>query len=313
MIHAISITNPKGEALVLDLTNPEKSGLLVANVEGLGPPNAQINGQEMATADGMVYSSARVSSRNIVFTLAMVFRDENSIYGRQSIEESRHLTYKYFPLKKKIKMGFQTDERYLLIDGYVESNAPVIFSSEEYAQISIICPNPYFYQLGEEKTSFSGIQPLFEFPFSNEVSESSPDEKNIVFGEIWLDTRSILNYTGSVDTGMLITIHALGEAKGIRLYNVDTREQMKIDTYQIETITGSPYQAKDDIVISTVIGDRYCMLLRNGIYTNIIGALSRDSDWFQLSSGNNGFAFAADEGEHNLSVTFSFKSAFVGI
>lgn len=298
---------------MLELANPEKSGLLVANIEGLGPPAAQINGQEMATSDGMVYSSARASSRNIVFTLAMVFRDEQSQYGPLTIEESRHLTYTYFPLKKKITMAFVTDSNILYIDGYVEKNSPAIFSSEEYTQVSVICPNPYFYQIGEEKTSFSGVQSLFEFPFSNEITETDPDAKNIIFGEIWLDTRSILVYSGSVDTGMLITIHAFGEAKNIRLYNVDTHEQMRIDTDRIAQITGEPFQGKDDIVISTIQGDRFCRLLRNGVYTNIIGALSRDSDWFQISAGNNGFAFAAESGEENLSVTFAYKNAFVGI
>lgn len=280
MIYSVTVTNPKGETLVLDLVNPEKSGLLVANIEGLGPPSAQINGQEMATSDGMVYSSARTSSRNIVFTMAMVFRDEQSPYGPLTIEQSRHLTYRYFPLKKKITMSFATDSRVLYIDGYVEKNSPSVFSSEEYTQISIVCPNPYFYQIGEEKTVFSGTQALFEFPFSNEITEEGSDEKNITFGEIWLDTRAILEYNGNVDTGMLITIHAFDAAKNIRLYNVDTREQMRIDTDKIEQITGEPYGSKDDIEISTIQGNRYCKLLRHGAYINIIGALSRDSDWF---------------------------------
>ena len=313
MLRSVTIINPKGEALELELASPEKSGLLIANIEGLGPPDAQINGQEMATSDGMMFTSARVSSRNIVFTLVMVARDERSPFGPLTIEQSRHLTYGYFPLKKKITMGFLTDTRLVYIDGYVEKNSPAIFSSEEYTQISVVCPNPYFYTIGDEKTVFSGTQAAFEFPFSNEITETEPDAKNVIFGDIWLDTRAILSYGGTVDTGILITIHAFGEASGIRLYNVDTHEQMRIDTDRIEKITGEPYQAKDDIIISTIRGDRSCMLLRKGVYTNIVGALSRDSDWFQISTGNNGFAFAADKGEEFLSVTFAYKNIYIGV
>lgn len=309
MIKSVTVTNPKGEALVLELTNPEKSGLIVKNIEGLGPPKATINGQELATADGMYYSSARAQTRQIIFTLAMFERTIDSKYGRLSIEESRHLTYQFFPLKKEVTIHINTDTRVLYCKGYVESNEPAIFSKEESAVISVVCPDPWMYTEGEDKTVFSGIRSIFEFPFSNESLESPMIE----FGEIWLDTRAILNYKGTVDTGILITIHAFDSAENIKIYNVDTREQMLIDTAKIREITGKDFMSRDDIIISTVRGRRYCRLLRGGEYINVIGALSKDSDWFQISSGNNGFAFAAENGEENLSVTFSYQNAYVGI
>lgn len=309
MIHSITVVNPKNEALELELALPEKSGLIVTKVEGLGPPRATINGQEIATSDGMVYSSARVGTRNVVLYLRMLDRDANSKYGPLTIEESRHITYQYFPLKKEITLYIRTDARTVYCKGYVESNEPDIFSSEETAQISIICTDPYLYTEGEEKTVFSGIRGIFEFPFEN----NSLTEPLIEFGEIWLDTRAILNYQGTVDTGILITIHAFDSAEKIRIYNVDTKEQMIIDTEKIKAITGESYGARDDIVISTVKGNRYCRILRNGVWTNIIGSLAKDTDWFQISPGNNGFAFGAEKGADNLSVTFSYQNAYVGI
>ena len=65
MIKSIKVTNPKGESLVLDLFHPEKSGLIVRSISGLGPPKANINSTDLATADGALYSSARASTRNI--------------------------------------------------------------------------------------------------------------------------------------------------------------------------------------------------------------------------------------------------------
>lgn len=310
MIKSVTITNPKGEALELELANPEKSGLLVSNIEGLGPPKVNINGQEMATEDGMMYSSARAQTRNIIFTLVMVHRDANSIYGAQTIEQSRHLTYRYFPLKKKIRVTVRTDSQNLYCEGYVETNEPTIFTNQEFATISVVCPDPYFYIEGDSQTIFSGIRSAFEFPFSNE----SLEEPLLEMSTIWIDRHAVLEYEGSVDTGIYITIHSLtGKAEDIRLYNVDTREQMIIDTARIKAISGEDFDEKDDILISTVKKDRYCKLLRKGVYTNIIGALSRDSDWFQISNGANGFAFTAKAGADNLSVTFSYKNAYIGI
>lgn len=137
--------------------------------------------------------------------------------------------------------------------------------------------------------------------------------RKIEFGSIWIDTRAILDYRGTVDTGILITIHAMGEAEDISIYNPETRERMTIDTSIIEKVTKARLGELDDIIISTVKGDRYCKLLRKGEYTNIIGALSRDSDWFQISAGKNMFAFTAKNGADNLSVTFSYQNAYVGV
>lgn len=310
MIKRVSVTNPKGEVLDMELGNPEKSGFAIINIEGLGPPQADINGQELATADGMLYSSARAQTRNILLHLLMWPRDSRSKYGRLSTEECRHLTYRYFPLKKRVRITIETDARTSFCEGYVESNEPEIFSNQEMTTISIICPDPYFYVNGDSQTIFSGIRPNFEFPFSNE----SLTEPMLEFGQIWIDRHAIIEYRGSVDTGVLITIHSLsGPAEGIKLYNVDTQEQMIIDTSKIAKISGEAFGEKDDIVISTVKKDRYCKLLRKGVYTNIIGALSMDSDWFQISSGANGFAFTADKGADNLSVTFGYKDAYVGV
>lgn len=309
MIKKIVVTNPKGQTLDLELSNPDKSGLGVAKVEGLGPPKANINGQEMASADGMFYSSARADTRNVIFTLEMRSRDKNSPYGPLTIEESRHLTYVYFPLKKEITITVYTDGQTLYTKGYVESNEPDIFSRQEGSTISVICPDPYMYELGDAKTVFSGTQPKFEFPFSNE-SLANP---LLEIGQIWLDTTAVLEYNGTVDTGILITIHAFGDCEKIQLFNVDTRERITIDTEKIQTITGKPFQAKDDIIISTVKGERYCKILRNGEYINIIGALGRDTDWFQISNGDNAFGFSAESGAHNISVTFSYQNAYVGV
>lgn len=309
MLKKIVVTNPKGEALELELSNPEKSGMAVVNVEGLGPPKANINGQEMASADGMFYSSARADARQVIFTLELYSRDRNSSYGYLSIEDARHLTYRYFPLKKEVTITVYTDSQVLYTKGYVESNEPSIFSEREQCVISVLCPDPFMYEIGDDETVFSGTQPSFEFEFSNE-SLTTP---LIEMGTIWLDTTAVLDYDGTVDTGILITIHAFGNCENISLFNVDTRERIKIDTNVINTITGSPFQAKDDIIISTVKGDRYCRLLRNGVYTNIVGALSRDTDWFQISNGSNAFGFSAESGENNISVTFSYQNAYVGV
>ena len=52
MIQSLIVTNPKGEELTLDLFRPELSGLYIKSIDGLGPPSASINTQDVATIDG---------------------------------------------------------------------------------------------------------------------------------------------------------------------------------------------------------------------------------------------------------------------
>ena len=302
MIKSIKVTNPKGESLVLDLFHPEKSGLIVRSISGLGPPKASINSTDLATADGALYSSARASTRNIVFNLQFMFAP--------TIENSRQLTYKYFPLKKLIKIEVETDNRSLETSGYVESNQPDIFSKEETTQISILCLNPFFYDPNPSVTQFATVTPTFEFPFSNE----STNENFIEFGTINLDTRSIIDYIGDVDTGVLITIHALGSVSGyLTIYNVETQEKMVVDLAKIKTLIGKDYGSGDDIIISTVSGDKYVQVLHDGKYTNAIAAIEKLADWFQVSVGRNIFNFTVTKGIENLVMSFSYRNAYGGI
>ena len=302
MIKSIKVTNPKGESLVLDLFHPEKSGLIVRSISGLGPPKANINSTDLAMADGALYSSARASTRNIVFNLQFMFAP--------TIEDSRQLTYKYFPLKKLVKIEVETDNRSLETSGYVESNSPDIFSREETTQISIICLDPFFYDPNPSVTQFATVTPTFEFPFSNE----STSEDLIEFGTINLDTRSTIDYVGDVDTGVLITIHALGSVSGsLTIYNVETQEKMVIDLAKIKTLIGKDYGSGDDIIISTVSGDKYVQVLHDGKYTNAIAAIEKLADWFQVSVGRNIFNFTVTKGIENLVMSFSYRNAYGGI
>lgn len=301
MIKSVTVTNFKNESLKLSLTNPEESGLVIESIDGLGPTKATINSTELATMDGSIYNSARQEERNIVMYLIMMFAP--------TIEDARQKVYRYFPLKKLVKIRIETDNRLVETEGYVESNEPDIFSDQESTQISIICPDPFLYEVGNSTTSFSGVEPEFEFEYSNE----SLDENLTEMGDVRIDNRAVINYQGDTDIGFIMTIHAIGKAEKIVVYNVNTREQMKIDTTKIITISGGAFSTGDNIEISTIKGRKYVRLLRNGIYTNIIGAIDRNSDWFQLTPGDNLFGFTAENGAENLVIQFNYKVAYGGI
>lgn len=114
----------------------DTSGLLITSIDGLGPVKGTINMVDLPTTDGGVFNSARLSTRNIVI--------KGLFTNATSIEDARLLSYKYFPVKKKVHLKIVTDNRTVETDGYVESNEPVIFDQGCGCQISILCENPYF-------------------------------------------------------------------------------------------------------------------------------------------------------------------------
>ena len=307
MIYSIVVTNYLGDRIKLELGKPDVSGFLIKSITGLGPAKANVNTTEVSTNDGSLFNSARLSQRNIVLDMVFI----NTVYG-ESIEDLRQKSYKYFPLKKSVELTIETDNRYVKTTGYVESNEPNIFSSQEGTQISIICPDPYFYSAGEDGnnvTNFYSIDPMFEFPFSNE----SLDEPLLVFGEIQIKTEGVITYHGDSEIGMMIYIHAIGPATNINIYNTETREVMRINTEKISSLTGKGIVASDDIVINTAKGEKSITLIREGVSYNILNCLDKNTDWFTLAKGDNIFAFTADSGVTNLQFRVENKVIYEGV
>lgn len=308
MIKNITVTNHLGESITLELTAPRLSGFLVKKIEGLGPVKADVNMTELATNDGAIDNSARLQKRNIV--LYLQFMQEN--INDETIEDLRLKSYKYFPIKRNITFLIETDNRICTATGRIESNEPDIFSKDEGCQISILCGDPYFYSAGEDgnnDTVFYGLEPLFEFPFEN----NSLDENLIEFGNIMSRTEGTVYYEGDAEVGLVMTLHAVGDVKGLSIYNLETNEIMKISDEKLESLTGSGIIAGDTITITTVKGQKGITLLRGGVTTNILNVLEKPIPWFQLSKGDNLFAYTATEGISNLQFAITNKTIYEGV
>lgn len=304
MIKSITVTNHLAESITLELVRPEKSGFLIRGVTGLGAGKAVINSTELSSSDGSVFNSSKVASRNIVLDLLLL--------DFPTVETSRQRSYKYFPIKKRITLLIETDNRLCEIAGYVESNEPSIFSEQSSTQISIICPDPYFYSKGQDGqtvTVFSGVEAQFEFPMFND-SLVSP---LLNMGNVVTNQQETIYYDGDADVGVTIYIHALASATDLTISNSNTREIMKINSARLIALTGAGITAGDDIIISTVKGNKYIQLLRGGLYINILNCLERNTDWIRLVKGDNIFSFVAVSGATNLQYRVENATLYEGV
>lgn len=307
MLKNVTITNYLGKSVTYSFDNPtidDASGLFITEIEGLGPVKADVNMTSLATADGDIFNSKRLQGRNIVIKARFTYA--------KTIEDSRLMSYKFFPIGHKVTFKIETDSRVAETEGYVESNEPDIFSKESDMQVSILCESPFFLSAsddGKKETNFSAVEAMFEFPFSNESTE----EKLIVFGKITNKKENTVYYEGDAETGCIIHLHAIGEVRMIDIYNIKTAEHMGIDTDKIATLTGEGLIYGDDISISTIKGKKSITLLRNGVTYNILNALAKNVDWFQLARGDNLFAFTCEYGEENLQFMIESQIVYEGV
>jgi hypothetical protein len=281
--------------------SPEESGFIVLRIDGLGPPKAEISLTERAAVDGSLYNSGRATPRNIVMALRF--------YPGQDIEALRQKTYKYFPLNRPIEIEIQASHRTVKAIAYVEVNEPDVFSKEAGCVITMMFPDSYLYDTITTLTVFSSIDPVFEFPWSNESTVSPLLEMSILD----LETTKTIVYVGDVSIGMLLHIHANGSANDFVLTDTDTLEALAIDSAKLVSITGSDIIAGDDIWVSTVIGNKYAVLIRGSTTWNILSALGTSPPWFQLEKGDNVYAYDADSGLGNLTFVIHHDTAFEGV
>jgi hypothetical protein len=149
---------------------------------------------------------------------------------------------------------------------------------------------------------------MFEFPFPYEDGVDTFET-----GSIEKSTRKVITYEGDAEIGFTIIIHALGTVENISIYNLDTREELHIDTDKLKSMTGSVMIYGDTITITTIKGSKQAHLLRNGEYTNILNCLGKTPAWFQLSKGDNLFGYAAEVGEEYLDFMIESRLAYEGV
>lgn len=282
-MYTLSVKNKNDDVLKLS-SNPNYT---LYKIDGLAPPKATITNTVNATQDGAVINASRVESRNIVLYM--------TING--DVESNRINLYKWFTSKKSISIFFETDYRSLTVEGVVETVEIDLFANPQIAQVSIICPQPYFKGVDDLIVSFSENNDAFQFPFSI-------DEVGIEFAMINANARKTILYSGDVENGILIQLFANGRVDTPTLYDVLDKTHMTIDTVMNEG---------DSILIDTNVGRKTITLIRDGIEYNALGYMTLDSDWFTIKSGDNVFTYDCVSGSSNLDLTFTTALLYGGV
>jgi hypothetical protein len=285
-MYSLKIENTNGE--IFELTH-DFSNYYVTDVSGLTPPATTINTAKAGIIDGTFFNSASVEERNIVISL--------TING--DIEANRQKLYRIFPRKTACTVYFKNANRDVKIQGYVETIESDLFSKREKAQISIICPRPYFEDLATIYAELTATLAMFEFPFA--IEEDNP----IPFSEATDYPIAEIMNEGDAEAGCIISIEVNDTIQGIKIINTSTQQFFYLD---------SAFVDHDKITISTISGQMGVTRERGGAKTNILNYVGANSTWLRLAPGVNYFTYTIDDGDtEDVEITFEATTLYGGV
>lgn len=289
-----TIENRNGDQL--KLTQDEQHYQIIG-IEGLNPPNALIRTSTVAGMDGSKFASSKLEERNVVITV--------KING--DVEQNRLKLYRYFRTKHYCKMYYKNNSRDVYIEGYVETIENDLFQQGQTMQISVICPDPYFNSIDEIVNDISKVLGAFEFPFAfgaDGVIDPTDTDPAIEFSTYDDDRMVNIHNGGESVVGLTIEMSAIGDVVNPTIYNVDTRESFGLNL----TI-----MAGDVVRINTNSGQKSVTLTRDGVTTNQINKVLRQSVWLTLAMGDNQFTYTATTGLESLFVVFTHRTRYEAV
>lgn len=280
MLPIIKVENERGE--VLDFSTSPR---YLAMLTGTGSPAATINRTKVAVADGTRYNSATVGERNLLL----------AIYLLRDIARARMNLYRFFATKSYVKIYYQADNLDVFIEGYVETAEINPWEENQSMQVSIICPMPFWQDVGETYTDASNVEALFEFPFAIEA-------EGVELSVVDPTASVVIDNGGTVQAGVIFELTATLGSKNPRIYNLSTGEFIGLDM---------ELQAGDRLLINTTTGSKSAVHIRGGVRTNCINAVTVGSSWLQMAIGSNEYSYTVDEGECTLGIYHT--NMYVGV
>jgi hypothetical protein len=261
-----------GDLLTLQLVDDD-SGITIENFDGLGPVKATLSSSQFAGQDISQFQGGQRAPRNITLSLGL---DPDPTVT--TVNTLRRNIYKFFRTKMPVNLKFFVDDTddsvedgYAIL-GYTESCEPDEFTQTPTLDISIMCYDP----------DFQDPIPV------------------VVTGLTTADTTpTAISYAGTTPTGMLILLNVNASISEFTVYYTDPNSVIWTMDVAVTLVAG------DQVTISTIPGSKYANLLRAGVTSSILYAVSPQSTWPLLAEGNNGVRIFATGSDMPATITYT--------
>lgn len=265
---------------------------ILTNIEGTGGVDTEIYTSNSPNQDGTSYHGNALSPRVLIIEGGIVGINKEDMFNKRA-ELSR-----VFSPKGTGILTYINDAKEYHIECIVEQ-APVwgekVRKLQEF-MLQLYCPIPFWLDelIKEEIALWRGA---FEFPLEilSDGIEMGYRESNLII--------NVFN-KGDVPCGMKIEFIALATVENPSLFDVNTREFIKINQTLI---------AGDVLTIETTFANKRIELNRGGEVSNIFNFIDLDSDFLQLSVGDNVLRYDAETGIDNLEASIYYKPNYLGV
>lgn len=282
-------TNSSGDSIVIS-----DRPFVLQKISGFNNIKNNIYTSKSMGQDGETYTDSNLGVRELIISgvLCVDNGDLKQSYRRQAI--------KILNPKLDGKLQYECDDFIKTIDCKVE-NAPV-FGDESLRRqpfdITLLCPKPFFKDLEEIKADIALWKGDFEFPLE------IPQDTGIELGH--REPSLIVNVlnNGDVECGIRIVFKALATLTNPSLFNVNTREYIKINKEMV---------AGEIVTITTHFGNKKIIDNLNGVMSNAFKYIDLGSTFLELDVGDNLFRYNADSGLDNLECGIYFTPQYLGV
>ena len=269
------------------------SPFLLCEVDGIYSVKNNVTVSENNLIDGAIYQGSTISKRNIVLT----------VVDKDNHQTHRTSLYKCFKPKTKGTLKYYENNNTKKIDYYVESIEINGTGEVRKATISLICPDPFFYDEYESVKYMAEWNGSFEFPHEFTSLKEEFGYRSLV------KIQNIINNTEEIDIGLKFKITSSGDVKNIKLFHLEENKSIEIGT------ADKPFNMKsgDILEINTTRGNKQIFFTTGGVTKTINNYLSENSSFFQLGQGDNHIAFDAQEGVSNMSIEIRYAFKYDGV
>ena len=279
-----------GESITFEYSFP----FFLISIDGIHEMLGSVSGMKSAFAVGENYIDTSIDKRNITITGAFKCTKNNDII------ESRNKLYRTFPLKVLGTLYYYEDKIERKIDYYVESVRIDEKGLYRKFQISLICPYPYFTDINKTTLSMATWEATFEFPQYSEkgIGYEFGVKNTSTMAKIFNDTN--------IEFGLTITFTASNTVVNPSLFNVDSREELKIE---------KTMQAGDKIVITTHRQNKSIIYYSaaTGKEENINNLIAYGSKFLQAHVGQNTFRYNADDRVESLQAVIDYYKEYEAV
>ncbi|ACA54179.1 phage tail family protein [Clostridium botulinum] len=279
--------NEKGQQIEFSIW----SHFFLQNIDGISGLKNTIYSNKGMEQDGSTCVGSTLDDRNIVI--------QGSIIDNKEINREKLLSIINPKLQAKLIYTDGNIRKY--VECIVETSPIIPKENRPKFQISLLCNNPYWKDYIDSKVNIALWKGDFHFPLV------IPQGKGITMGH--REPSLIVNVlnNGQVKTGMIIEFLARGTLSNPSLFNVNTREFIKINKGMV---------AGEKFIINTNYSKKKILQELNGVTTDILNYLDivgGGDTFLQLDVGDNLFRYNADSNLDNLEVNIYFSQQYLGV